>query len=136
MTKVHYFPEDSYELLQPVKQPITEEQYDAWIAALRSGEFRQGRSYLKMEYPNDPPAYCCLGVLCEITGTQSVSSKYISDGKWASDPDAVSLLIPYVVQTRLAGLNDNEGLGFEAIAQELEDTKAEFFEFLKTVPVR
>lgn len=34
-----------------------------WIAALRSGEFKQTRGYLK-----DDAGYCCLGVLCKVQG--------------------------------------------------------------------
>lgn len=32
-----------------------------WVAALRSGEYKQGKTYL-----NRNNEYCCLGVLCEI----------------------------------------------------------------------
>ena len=32
-----------------------------WVAALRSGEYKQGRVYL-----HDDDRYCCLGVLCAI----------------------------------------------------------------------
>jgi hypothetical protein len=32
-----------------------------WIAALRSGKYKQGRGRL-----NGPDGYCCLGVLCEV----------------------------------------------------------------------
>lgn len=47
----------------------------AWIAALRSGEFTQGRHALAtrlpggIDVPDDAPpryGYCCLGVLCEL----------------------------------------------------------------------
>lgn len=34
---------------------------DKWVAALRSGEYVQGKDHLSI---ND--AYCCLGVLCEL----------------------------------------------------------------------
>lgn len=33
-----------------------------WLEALRSGEYEQGRSYLR----SDDNKFCCLGVLCEI----------------------------------------------------------------------
>lgn len=41
---------------------------DQWTAALRSGEFRQGRQRLVTHSadPDEPPKYCCLGVLCEL----------------------------------------------------------------------
>ena len=41
---------------------MEKELKDRWIAALRSGEFRQGRGYL-CRYGE----YCCLGVLAAIT---------------------------------------------------------------------
>lgn len=36
-----------------------------WIAALRSGEFKQATQYLKVD-----GRYCCLGVLCHIAKPQ------------------------------------------------------------------
>ena len=37
----------------------------AWLAALRSGEYTQGRDVLMT--PGDPDRHCCLGVACVIT---------------------------------------------------------------------
>jgi hypothetical protein len=37
-----------------------------WIAALRSGKFKQGTGFLKKD-----GGYCCLGVLCEVAGVPS-----------------------------------------------------------------
>lgn len=34
-----------------------------WLKALRSGEYDQGKDYLKVDN-----CFCCLGVLCDITG--------------------------------------------------------------------
>lgn len=36
-----------------------------WVEALRSGEYRQGEGRL---YDNATNTFCCLGVLCKITG--------------------------------------------------------------------
>ena len=36
---------------------------DKWVAALRSGKYKQGRGKLRHE-----DNFCCLGVLCEISG--------------------------------------------------------------------
>lgn len=36
---------------------------DKWVTALRSGKYKQGRFTLKKG-----DTYCCLGVLCEISG--------------------------------------------------------------------
>jgi len=43
-----------------------------WIAALRSGKYRQGIGFL-----NSDKGFCCLGVLCDISG----------DGEWKPDND-------------------------------------------------
>jgi len=34
-----------------------------WLAALRSGNYKQGKSYL---HNRDEDTYCCLGVLCDL----------------------------------------------------------------------
>lgn len=44
---------------------LTLAEKNAWLAALRSGEFKQGSGYLKVERSYGT-YYCCLGVLCEI----------------------------------------------------------------------
>lgn len=44
---------------------------DKWVAALRSGEYQQAKEWLKT---ND--GFCCLGVLCDISGL----------GTWATEP--------------------------------------------------
>jgi hypothetical protein len=41
---------------------LTPQQFNDWLAALRSGEYKQGRGTLCNAYDN---SYCCLGVLCE-----------------------------------------------------------------------
>lgn len=43
---------------------ITKEQKDAWLKALRSGDYEQG----KLGLCNDLGQYCCLGVACEVLG--------------------------------------------------------------------
>lgn len=42
---------------------MTNEQKQEWIAALRSGGYEQTTECLK-----DSTGYCCLGVLCDISG--------------------------------------------------------------------
>src|SRR3954466_4218538 len=39
---------------------------EKWVAALRSGEYKQGRSYLHSQNPDGEDRFCCLGVLCEL----------------------------------------------------------------------
>lgn len=46
--------------------PEQREWQDKWIAALRSGKYKQTNSVLVVEYGDDHKAYCCLGVAVEI----------------------------------------------------------------------
>lgn len=41
---------------------ISDETRKEWVAALRSGDYKQGNNWLRAD-----DKYCCLGVLCEIT---------------------------------------------------------------------
>lgn len=41
---------------------FTKKFKDKWIAALRSGKYKQGRGQLRSLNNN----YCCLGVLCDV----------------------------------------------------------------------
>jgi len=42
---------------------------DRWCAALRSGNYKQGMTYL-CQHDGDHKLYCCLGVLCDIQGVE------------------------------------------------------------------
>ena len=42
---------------------------DNWIAALESGEYAQGLSFLRRRR-GSADTYCCLGVLCELVGAE------------------------------------------------------------------
>lgn len=44
---------------------LPQEFKDKWIAALRSGEYKQGKMRL---YRSEDNTYCCLGVACAING--------------------------------------------------------------------
>lgn len=43
---------------------------DDWVAALRSGKYKQGQGYLKLGYDEYSMQYCCLGIL-----------EFVADGK-------------------------------------------------------
>lgn len=47
-----------------------------WVAALRSGDYKQTTGVLRLG-----DAFCCLGVLCEVAGVPAVEGGYrFSDG--------------------------------------------------------
>lgn len=115
-----------------------------WLAALRSGEFEQGKNRLA----NDGK-YCCLGVLCELAVRAGVAEKWVQhpDGAMkyghrnATDySDKESGVLPYSVQRwanmpdnnpdvflgndapyNLAALND-DGRSFDYIADAIEES--------------
>ena len=48
------------------------ELQEKWVEALESGEYKQGKTYLR----DSEDKYCCLGVACEVMG---VEKTYIGD---------------------------------------------------------
>lgn len=50
-----------------------------WLAALRSGEYRQTRKRL-----HDDIGYCCLGVLCEVHRS-AMGGEWTEPHEWAGD---------------------------------------------------
>jgi hypothetical protein len=110
-----------------------------WVAALRSGDYKQGRGALRTGSVG-ALEYCCLGVLCEIalkeTGEgvwdynsfifrESRDMSYVPDKvkEWAgmssSNPNIYGMLIGSAKVNSLAGANDL-GLTFEEIADIIE----------------
>lgn len=59
-----------------------------WIAALRSGEYIQGMTYL---FNEDTGNYCCLGVACIISGISKdeIKNKMIIPDSFSEVPDII-----------------------------------------------
>ena len=106
-----------------------------WIAALRSGDYRQGICWLK-----DQNTYCCLGVLCDISGLgvwrdftdNSPDSSYETENEsdFGCLPSKIAKLAGidtnHIVFYKgkpctLTELNDQARLNFNQIADLLED---------------
>src|SRR3954467_3257157 len=53
-----------------------------WVAALRSGEYKQTKSYL-----HDEQGYCCLGVLCDLAVKDGLIAepRKLSDNRFLYD---------------------------------------------------
>ena len=84
---------------------------DKWIAALRSGKYKQGKGALQRN-----ESFCCLGVLCEVAGVHNFDhdgfgmTYEFSDGmKSKSNISAHSVLYPLVegIEEKLICMNDN-----------------------------
>lgn len=117
---------------------MREEVKDRWVAALRSGQYRQAQGDLQ-----DGQGFCCLGVLCQLAVDEGVISApelesdiYRYDGEAAVLPrsvmswsgvltssgelDGVDLGEDEVVSTNLTSLNDSECWDFSRIADLIE----------------
>lgn len=94
------------------------ETTERWLTALRSGRYRQARCRLATG-----TGYCCLGVLCEITGAfgASPADPLFSSPAWGTPSQTVCDLIDgsHEQIRYLAKLND-DGYSFRGIADVIE----------------
>lgn len=108
----------------------------AWVAALRSGEYSQGKHALRTD-----EGFCCLGVACDISGlgewNERLGFEWEQDGEGYEEQ---SLLPNHVMEwlgltshdgtindmTTLASKND-KGWTFAEIADVIEENAGELF---------
>ena len=79
---------------------------DKWIAALRSGEYKQVQAYLHTQ-----AGYCCLGVLCDVISKEfDLGRSWIPSGNndyfiFKTEVDENYQMLPHSV-SRVAGMNN------------------------------
>jgi hypothetical protein len=107
-----------------------------WIAALRSGEYKQITGGLKRHLAPDSNevGYCCLGVACEVFGKESGDTFNLEERKiwpYFSFLNQYTMLPKQVIAfldlqgdrdvlDKLIRMNDQGGASFEFIADFLE----------------
>lgn len=111
--------------------PMEPELKKKWVDALRSGEYKQGRTYLRRRKDN---TFCCLGVLCEVAGISKSLRTPDVDGYAYQLTDTYSdttsipddfLGVPRRERNVLISMNDGIGgpcKSFEEIANYIEKT--------------
>lgn len=129
-----------------VTEPITLEQLNKWIAALRSGSYTQGKGSLKRRMESGKFCHCVLGVLAEEEGRLIELQTDISKDNWygflvgeydedqknhiASEADLSvypagknkTYYMPSNLQAKLFRRNDqNSTMDFPALADLLEE---------------
>lgn len=100
-----------------------------WVAALRSGEFKQGRGGLHVSISS---SYCCLGVGCAVLGASLESLQRCGTITYLAliDPDRVPDKIKDALfahdgnataEARLISMNDSDDWSFHEIADWIEE---------------
>jgi hypothetical protein len=101
------------------KQKLPKAFKAKWLKALRSGEYKQGRSRLKKK-TDTGFEFCCLGVACEVAKSKIVLRKmpaYIISSDAVKGISKVPVILRGTcgVADKLASLND-DGNSFKRIA--------------------
>jgi hypothetical protein len=97
-----------------------------WVEALRSGRYKQGRGCLR-----SGDNYCCLGVLCDVSGVGQWGTKdYYSSDCYSVGMDTACYALPVkIIQSEglsdstintLCVLNDETKASFAEIADYIE----------------
>jgi hypothetical protein len=101
---------------------------EKWVAALRSGKYKQGRFALR----NPLDEYCCLGVLCDISSIGnwvSFKTYFQYTTKTSGNAEGLCFLpeeVEYSLdlsskeQAKLSDMNDSGRMSFEQIANYIE----------------
>lgn len=114
---------------------MEKELKDRWVAALRSGKYKQGRYRLRQCYTDErSTTYCCLGVLADVVDPNGwrigMSEEHITAGdgggmlrrSWASKIGLTTRNSKSgrMSQHKLVELNDQYTTTFEDIADVIE----------------
>jgi hypothetical protein len=106
----------------------------AWVKALRSGKYAQGKNTLARRKPHGKTQYCCLGVLCDVTGVPRKGDTFLRGASityvFGQGVDQNEAFVPYSIgeklglprktQDVLALMNDDENKNFNEIADYIE----------------
>jgi hypothetical protein len=99
---------------------MSSELKEKWLAALRSGHYRQGNGRLH-QYSLDGDCYCCLGVLADVIDPDSWEKAQWGGRMWRGREGFVSVeFLPIPFQTGLIRMNDYGGNTFTKIADWIE----------------
>ena len=119
------------------------ELFDLWIEKLTDGSYEQGREALKVISDSGETQYCCLGVLCDISGEgewvgfsfkpryryeESANSEFVPD-ELARELGIARYGVPLArvgyYETDPAAMND-AGYSFREIAEFLKENRDDY----------
>lgn len=111
-------PYTAYANLTSMPKPLARR----WVAALRSGKYKQGRLMLR-EDAEGTSNYCCLGVLCEIAGCpySPIRQDYtMPNGELRLGSVNRNFGLTNAQEGALMAMNDSGGRSFKQIARWIE----------------
>jgi len=101
-----------------------------WVAALRSGEYLQGRGKLERVEEDGTSYFCCLGVLCKLAEQAGIVNRRAAIDQgivWFSYSDSMPPSevyiwsgLSYVRAVKYAHMNDSDHKTFNEIADAVE----------------
>lgn len=91
---------------------LTKEMKEAWISALRSGDYEQGK--VNLFFNNK---YCCLGVLCQLNNVEVGIEKAVVENAY----EWLMQLLTQDVVRNLWRMNDYHNNSFTEIADWIEE---------------
>lgn len=104
-----------------------------WVEALRSGEYLQGRGFLKVKRQDGEIYYCCIGVFCEVnkadfqttedfeTNGTSLIYRINENSSYVHGPLIMRETgLTEGIQYKLSDMNDSAGKTFLEIANWIE----------------
>ena len=83
------------------KYDINDDLMDAWLSALRSGEYTQTRGELVVILGENEYAYCCLGVATAVCGHEVKVSTEWQAAYFEVDESRYGLLMPHHVAVQM-----------------------------------
>ena len=96
-----------------------------WVEALRSGEYQQGKTLLRVE-----DNFCCLGVACEVAIKNGVNINVIQTDRYFSYNDATHSLPQAAME--FFGIKDNFG-SFRENALSAENDRGTSFQEIANI---
>ena len=106
---------------------MNQEWKEKWVAALRSGEYKQTRHVLRNITPENE-GFCCLGVLCDLWDNKAwdevkgIETRMSFQGWEGGIPtpvrESLGLTLSHVQE--LVHMNDYDGASFDTIAGHIE----------------
>lgn len=98
---------------------LTQEEFNRWLEALRSGNYNEGVGKLYYKNPKGNESYCCLGV-CGAVNNYDPELLKANFSLTKGEGRGPVWKIPHEIQQKLIQFNDDDGMTFSEIANWIE----------------